>query len=73
MAVTFRSATPQAVLDGRVLTCARSCLRRGDADARITRFPLIEFNAGRSRGNGSLGRGGPGGPLAAGADGDASV
>ena len=41
------------------LTCASSCLRRGDAEANMTRFPLIMFNAGKSRGSGNLGRGAP--------------
>jgi hypothetical protein len=45
------------------LTCARSCLRRGEADASTTLLPRIMFRAGRSKGFGSLGFGGSGGPL----------
>lgn len=40
------------------LTWARSCFRRGEAEARITRLPRSMFSAGRSRGRGSRGRGG---------------
>lgn len=44
--------------------CARSCLRRGEADARITRRPRSAFNAGIFRGRGARGRGGPLGEVA---------
>lgn len=37
------------------LTCARSCLRRGEADARMTRFPRIMLSAGRFNGRGARG------------------
>jgi hypothetical protein len=37
------------------LTCARSCLLLGEAEARMTRLPRIMFRAGRSRGKGGRG------------------
>lgn len=40
-------------------TVERICLRRGEADARITLFPLSSFRTGRSRGNGPRGTGFP--------------
>lgn len=42
-----------------MLTCASNCLLRGDAEASITLLPLTMFSAGRSKGNGNLGRGAP--------------
>ena len=33
-------------------TCARSCFRRGLADARMVRLLLSAFKTGRSRGSG---------------------
>lgn len=54
---------------GKWRTCARSCFRRGEADARITRLPRIACKAGSSRGNRARAiccRGGAGAPAATG-------
>ena len=42
---------------GYVLTCARSCRRRGDALASTTLDPLNSFSAGRLSGGGGPGGG----------------
>lgn len=55
---------------GAAHTCARSCLRRGEADASTTLLPRTMFKAGRSRGRGIRGR--AGGPLLFGEGCDAS-
>ena len=39
-------------------TCASNCFRRGDAEARITRFPRSALSTGRSRGRGARSEGG---------------
>jgi len=53
---------------------ARSCFRRGDADANITRFPRRALSTGKSRGSGARSRGFPGVErLGLGADGCAAA
>ena len=47
---------------GEERTWARSCLRRGEADARITRLPRRLFRAGRLRGRGARSTGLAGAP-----------
>lgn len=47
--------------DKTKITCARSCFRRGDADARITLLSRRAVMMGRSRGNGTRGFIGGGG------------
>jgi hypothetical protein len=44
------------------ITWARSCFRRGEADARITLLPRRLFRAGRLRGRGARGMGLAGAP-----------